>query len=240
MEDLPNNQIADSQNEDVVEVCVTADVLTCEINKKVFKRLLDNGDNLDQEEWGYVLDEKHSMPELAESLLKSYNRALARDEFVRDKLVVQYFPIYVAKLQYHKAVDVVYSSLDTCRDIIYSCCLFNAKKILECAKQDLGMAISLLKADRLVYHPEDLEDMKELATFLENLPDKGRMEEVKGGIFSSGGLKYICEHGHVNGADVKYCNSCAKDIKGLMPKQREAIDYYLEKVQTLEEILSAE
>ncbi len=79
--------------------------------------------------------------------------------------------------------------------------------------------------------------MQELADFLQNMPDTGKIEEVKGGIFSSSGLKFICQCGEKNDKDQQYCSNCARDIKGLNYRQRTIVDRYLERVGILQSIL---
>ena len=83
----------------------------------------------------------------------------------------------------------------------------------------------------------DLEDMKELARYLQDLPHTGRLDEVKGGLFSSGGIKFICQCGAKNDKEQKFCSVCSKDITGLTEAQRNSVDTYIEKVSILEEIL---
>lgn len=216
---------------------VTADQLECELNKKIYKRILEEDRYLNEDQWKYVLS--HDMPEIASLLYASYAKAVRGGGInPNEGICAQSFPMYVSKLPYNDAVELLYDSNRFYLNLIKDLNLFNAKKILEFARNNqLDTTIKLLKTNKSSYNIEDLRDMKELAEYLRSLPNTGKIEEVKGGIFSSGGLKFVCECGSKNNPDVEYCESCGCNIKGLKKEQQDAIDMYIEKVQTLEEIL---
>lgn len=216
---------------------VTWDYLECELKKRLLERKLKNDEYLTQEEWQYILT--HNMPELAELLYNLYDRTPNGYADENGEICKKNFPIYVSKLSYEQAVTLMYKKDSCYYPIIKKLYLFNAKKILEYTKQEekLPLVCKLLNADKPTYGMGDLEDMKELARYLQDLPHTGRLDEVKGGLFSSGGIKFICQCGAKNDQEQKFCSVCNKDITGLTEAQRNSVDTYIEKVSILEEIL---
>ena len=148
------------------------------------------------------------------------------------------FKKYLSKLEYNDAIKYVYENVSDFKEIITTNKLFNASNILNIAKEGkLEDAISLLNVEKSSYNVQDLAEMQELAKYFENLPDVGKKEEVKGGLFSSGGMKFICTCGTKNEISSEYCSGCGKNIKGITRVEQRAINKYVELVETLTEIL---
>ena len=85
--------------------------------------------------------------------------------------------------------------------------------------------------------------MKEIVSFLDNLPDKGTIEEVKGGLLSSSPkLKYICPNGHKNDSKTEFCSDfmCGLNIKGLVKSQVDCIKVFKERTEVLSQLLIKE
>ena len=79
--------------------------------------------------------------------------------------------------------------------------------------------------------------MKSLYEYLTNLPEKGKKEDVKGGLFSSGGLRFICSCGCKNDPDIEFCTNCGNNIYGLTREQVVEIEKFGELVETLDILL---
>ena len=132
----------------------------------------------------------------------------------------------------------MYRDVESFIDIIKKNKLFNAKKILEIAREgNLDTAISLLSAEKSSYNDVDLSEMKSLCDYLNNLPEVGSKEEVKGGLFSSGGLKFICSCGCKNDIQNDYCTECGRNIHGITEKQKNEIDQFVELVDALSDLI---
>ncbi|MBR1667119.1 MAG: YbjQ family protein [Bacteroidaceae bacterium] len=217
---------------------VTFETLQCEYNKRLFKQKLDKEEYLTQDEWKYILT--HDMPELAEPLYKSYVRSKAAYAEGGGLECQNNFPLYVSRLNYDDAVKLMYKQETCYTNIIKQSHLFNASKILEYAiKQgDFSLVCRLLASDKLLYDKKDLKEMQDLLAFLQNLPNVGKIEEVKGGMFSSGGTKYVCQCGTKNDKDAVFCSNCNRDIKGFTKDQRTEINQFAEKVAILKELLN--
>lgn len=78
------------------------------------------------------------------------------------------------------------------RDLIEKYNLFDSNSIYEIIKQELHIGIHLLSATKEYYNTNDLQGMKRILEYLNNLPNTGNIENVKGGIFSKCDEKKIC------------------------------------------------
>ena len=76
--------------------------------------------------------------------------------------------------------------------------------------------------------------MKEIIKSIEQLPDTGKIEMVKGGLLSKEQEKYICENGHKNNTDVEFCETCDLNIKGLNQNEVAKIEQLKEIIDILE------
>ena len=217
---------------------VTNDLLILEYRKKLYKRKLENGQRINEEEWKYVT--LHNMPDLSELLYKDYIKAKADSAALGASETLNWFPKYLSRLTFSQAVELLYNKEDCLVEQIKLLHLFSPKHVLDYAKQGkLDLVFLLLKTDKRSYSKTDLQVLKELAQYLQNLPDRGKIEEVKAGIFSSGGLKFICECGCKNDKDIEYCESCGKNIKGLTLQQKYQLDAFMEQVEILQQLMEA-
>lgn len=221
---------------------VSSDLLEYELNKLKYRHILEKNNLegfLNESQWEYLLS--HIMPELADLLFNCFvlsKKYLGQYELAN--ICVRNFPIFLSKLPYQKAVELLYNSDNFNFDFIENLQLFNASKILEFAKNEktLHDAIKLLTTSKSSYNIIDLNDMKLLVDYFQNLPVIGKTEEVKGGLFSSSGLKYVCKCGSKNDPNLEFCESCERNKNGLTRKEVNIINSFSEKVCVLEQILS--
>lgn len=213
-----------------------------QLKRKVFHHYIMPkiaGANINEMDWQTLVS--YADPSVAEELHNEYLVSLEKSpeqSFV--KCFVNYFKEYFVRLPFEKQVELVYNSEKEI-DTIVKFELFDAKKILSKAKDGkLDFAVSCLSADRKMYSRADVADMEELYTYLTNLPDVGQIAEVKGGMFSSGGKKFICVCGHKNDPEAKYCSEywCGKNIKGLTKNQVSQIELLHTKIEFLKEMLA--
>ena len=235
----------------IAENEITREILNAEYNKKKIIRKLNNRIPLDEDEWLFV--QKNNVPALIEPLYEYYvrcrNAKSIEQQAVGNVYVEPQKPAwatsgitnykqYLYSLEYKDAINYVYRNVESFIDIIQKNKLFNASKILEIAKEgNLDTAISLLFVEKSSYNDVDLSEMKLLCDYLNNLPEVGTKEEVKGGLFSSGGLKYVCSCGCKNDPKNEYCSECGKNIYGITKKQKKDIDLYNELVDTLSDLI---
>ncbi len=117
--------------------------------------------------------------------------------------------------------------------------LFDAMSLLNLIKEGyVKRAIALLGVDQPTYTEEDLHDMETLSEAFNHLPDVGKKEFVKGGMFSKDGEKYICAHGHKNDTDIEFCTECGENIKGLERDDLREIESFRNRIAVLKDLLT--
>lgn len=201
-----------------------------------------------EEDWTFIFS--HEMPELSDSLYQTYLYAKdivahSSGSVMGAELFINSADKYFEQLDYDSLTHTVYNHFKenpkVAKDFVLKYKLFNATEINNLLHSDsMNDAILLLASEKEEYTVEDVSVMKEIVSFLDNLPDKGTIEEVKGGLLSSSPkLKYICPHGHKNDAKVEFCTEfmCGLNIKGLVKKQVECINIFKEKTEVLTQLL---
>lgn len=124
-------------------------------------------------------------------------------------------------------------------DLINKCHLFDAIGIYEIMKKDLHVGISLLQSDKNYYTKDDVAAMDVIKSFIDTLPDKGKIEVVKGGVFSKEQEKYICPLGHKNNVELAEsgCPTCKLNIKGLTLDEVNVIHEFKNKIDALRNLI---
>lgn len=230
-------RFAQQQQEMIVsEGTVSREQLDRHLKSYILSKKLKEHKYPSQAEWNYIFS--HQMAELAPALQEFMY-------YLRDKGYVngpegsgfsQNYNVFIGSLPYKDAIELAYSRFIEI-PAITEYHLFNAAKVLKYIKADFAKGIELLATDKDSYRTEDLAEMQELAEYLKNLPNKGRMEYSEGGLFSSKGMKFVCSCGCKNNETEEFCTNCGHNIKGFDKKQAAIIDEYLKKVEILEELL---
>jgi len=248
-------RIADSDKEihESKEDEISWDELNLAYHKRKIHRKIESDEPISDEEWDFLI--KNDVEALTPSLYQYYQKCIGSGAAMGEASNaggmyagtqrpywatsgISNFKKYLSKLDYKDAINYVYKDISNFKDIIISNKLFSASNILKLAQEGkFDVAISLLSVEKSSYNIQDLAEMQELSNFFQNLPDVGKNEVVKGGLFSSGGMKFICVCGIKNDISTEYCSGCGKNIKGLTRSEQKAINNYLELVETLAEIL---
>ena len=155
------------------------------------------------------------------------------------------FPTIISAMNYHDVVQFIYKDYSSRRAYAYSLIkdnsLFNAEQILQLLRDNnLSEAVELLKTDKTEYDGADVKVMEEICTFIDNLPDRGKIEEVKGGLLSSKMVeKYICPNGHKNDKEYEFCQEfgCGLNIKGFTHAEVKIINTFKDKVRIIKSLL---
>lgn len=149
------------------------------------------------------------------------------------------YKAYLASLDYDLAIEYAYRDVHGLFDIVERCNLFNAKKIMALlnGEDELDMVVSLIGTHKKSYSEEDASDMGDLLQCLRNLPEVWRKEETQGGIFSRGGLKYVCSCGCKNDVGSEFCQKCGKNIYGLTIEQQNRIEEFADLVNVLSDMM---
>ncbi|MBQ6101375.1 MAG: hypothetical protein IJL04_03660 [Bacteroidales bacterium] len=142
------------------------------------------------------------------------------------------------------AIEPVYKALyhETTRNqainLIKSHQLFDPKSVLKLISEGrVSMAIEILNVEKAYYDKFDLNDTEAIIDALANLPDLGKIEVIKGGMFSKDGEKCICPNGHKNDPDRKHCTTCNLNIKGLTVDDTKEIESFKKRIVVLKDLL---
>lgn len=181
--------------------------------------------------------------ELAASLYDYYVIPRAYGDKVRP--IDEKFPIILSAMGYKDIVGFIYKDYSSRRSYAYSLIkdnsLFNAECILELLQNNhISEAIELLETEKTEYDDADVKAMEDICAFLDNLPEKGKIEEVKGGLLSSKMVeKYICPNGHKNDKEYEFCQEydCGLNIKGLTRNEVNIINMFKDKVRIIKALL---
>ena len=197
-----------------------------------------------QEDWAYLFN--HPLNDVAELLLDLGIKAEIRYGDGTNELANNNTPRYFKLLDYDFATNLLYSKLieepSFILNIIKAAEIFSPIKLIELLKMgEIDLAISCLLINKEYYSKDDLHLMQELVILLNNLPEKGRIETVKG-VLGKAREKYICPNGHTNEMVHNFCElqSCQKNIKGLTKLQISEIENFKLEVDTLYSLFNNE
>ena len=227
--------VANGQEQEISRTQMSFFELEKEEKKRQIISGLKNSSPLHQD-WAEFLME-HPQEEIIEDLVVRYielDESLRETEFSNIEKVIAAAPIdWVIPIVYshHKQPKV--------RHLIEKLYLFSPQSVYDIITQNLDDGLNLLSASKAYYDANDLKWMKSICEHLENLPDTGRIEVVKGGIFSKeGGEKFICQNNHKNETDVDYCEKCGINIKGLSKENAYYVNLTKERCGIIEKYLN--
>ncbi len=216
---------------------ITKEQLELQLFKNNWKNKPSNGD-ISSEEWDMIIENK--LVELGQSLYDHYISAWQSDS---KNTMISKFNQFLSSIGYKNAIEIIYKEYTQrycyTDSLIRSHNLFSPKHILELISNgDYSHAIRLLKFDKNEYNPEDIILMRKILEELDNLPNKGAIENVKDSLFSSKVVeRFVCSCGYKNATDDVYCSSCGQNIKGLVRSQVDTINNFKVKVETLEQLV---
>ncbi|MBR4923989.1 MAG: YbjQ family protein [Bacteroidaceae bacterium] len=217
---------------------ISQEILDTELKKRLIIKLINEGASI-QGNWREFLYE-HPQKDIVKRLLDIYV-ADCFSNYETDKEIIAFIERHFNLLPKADFIDNVYSryienSKEIC-NLIKACHLFSPSHVLNIAKNDAHLAISLLEAKKDFYKKEDLDLMKQIMTTFESLPNTGRIEMVKGGLLIKDQEKFICENGHKNSKDTEFCDTCGRNIKGLHKDEVELITQFKAKIEVLSDFL---
>lgn len=199
-----------------------------------------------QDEWIYLMN--NPISDIAEKILNVYLDEIGRKEnFEKTSkmgLLLNYTGKYFKVLEYETATNILYSVITQkpipILEILKANKLFSAKNVNELfKKEEYNIALECLSINKEYYSIDDLIQMKRLIDLINNLPDKGRIEDIKS-LSGSTKQRYICPNGHKNKLDSEFCTTygCNLNIKGLNPDQLFIIENFKQKTSSLESLLN--
>lgn len=212
--------------------------LDCEIKKRFIQKQLQNQAQF-KEDWIQFLIEnpqKEIIRELVYLYIRNKSELCINAAEMIEKILVTYPKSLMVPLLYdlYDKID----KKDVLIPLIYKCNLFDAASILKICHKDIHEGIKFLSIKSDYYNLDELDLMNQICDIYNNLPDTGKIEKVKSGVFTKKEEdKFICEHGHKNPVNKRFCESCSVDIKGIHSDEAQIIEEFKEKVEILNELL---
>lgn len=220
-------------------------------NETVYRTVISQIENNSlptHKQWDVLIN--NPSHEITIKLLPLYLSVIYKPEskqYDDERLLISNYNILINKGNDELNADFLYSELlntdymEQIVKIIKDNQLFYPDKIIHLLEnKKLKEAILCLPVTKEFYNFEDLQQMKLILDMLNNIPDTGKIEVVKGGLMSKEKEMYICENGHKNSLDQKFClvEKCRIDIKGLTKEDYKAIQLFNGRVVSLGNLFS--
>ena len=231
--------IIEKNDEDIKAVYCHSQISSIDLQKEIQRRYIVSQIKKSSpicKEWVEFLLENPQI-EIVEDLIKRYislDVNYNSNEVTNIKQILSVIPAnHIIPFVYK------YFKYKKIRDLIEKYNLFDSNSIYEIIKQELHIGIHLLSATKEYYNTNDLQGMKRILEYLNNLPNTGNIENVKGGIFSKcDEKKFVCENGHKNSIDFIFCEICGINIKGLNEEELNIIEEFKEKCNIIEDYIN--
>lgn len=172
--------------------------------------------------------------EIIESLIKRYLSLDINYNAEEISNINQIISVIPAK----SAIPIIYKYIEhnKIRTLINKYNFFDAESIYKIIQDKKHDGIDLLSATKDYYDANDLRWMNKILEYLNTLPATGKIEVVKGGVFSrDNGEKFICENGHKNSIDSVFCEKCGLNINGFSKNELKLISALKEKCNIIEQ-----
>lgn len=215
---------------------IPSKIISLEIKKKEIVDRIAKGENIDGDLSDFLLD--YPMPEVAKNVVNAFiEKFTYNDEF-------EYFSYrYFSALPIDFATKYLYSVYSENNNraigwLLSKCKRFSPLETLNLFERlPLNCITHILLIDKLEYTYDDLKYMLQIYEKFNSLPDKGKIELVKGGIFSKEKEMFICSCGHTNDKDREFCSSCGVNIKGLTEQDLEIINKFRLKIDIIKGLI---
>lgn len=229
-----NSTLEEESNRSIVKL---AD-LENEIMRRTIIEQLNGGEDLNDEWIQYLIENPQT--EVLEALIKLYvkyssDKTAGNPDIIEN--IIQVYPKNISlpilyKLFTEQDDDkLILSLLDRCK-------LFSPLDVLEICKKDIHKGIKLLSLKSDCYDKQDISIMNMILDAIDNLPDTGRVEKAKTGIFSKKEEEvFICQNNHKNSLDNEFSDSCWLNIKGLHRYEVNTIKDFKKRVEILNEMV---
>lgn len=248
---------SDTAITDAVVNFVDSARLKLELDKDVLMSKLDKMkvfSGITEDDWTYMTD--HPSKDAVKIILHKFYQGMTSGDNYYSNWVTEYsakLDKLLNLLDYSEASEIVYNLYKDLPDgirespeqtyyqniggFIRRCSLFSPTATKELILTSPTKAADILDCDKPFYDAEDLRLMKEILSLFATLPDVGKIEVGKNGMFSKEKELYVCQHGHKNEKDYEFCDSCGENIKGLTRNHLKKIEQFKVRVETLEKLM---
>ena len=242
---LKRNDTDKKQNESLGETVILPEALALQIQKNILIKKIKNQEPPSVSEWEFLME--NPIDEIIEDLFKIFLFQFkdGPDAFYDSQINLKnYFPMYLLHQNDEIVAELLYSKISENAQVVSllikeSRCFSPVRTLALLDEGEVNLALFTLGSDRRSYAFKDLKTMQQILNKMENLPDTGRIELVKG-LLGSSKEKFICERNHQNSVDVKFCNTdgCGRNIKGITRTELQKISTFKLKVDALNELFS--
>lgn len=219
--------------------------LTQELSKQnIIEKLSKQSSYIVESDWAFLSE--HPSADVVDILFQVHFLTMDENEKTKAAALLQLISYEDASsiiYKLYKSVDEgdgTYNATENLRavgNLIRKNSLFSPAETLELISISPTKAAFVLRADKPYYDMEDLKVMKEILARFDNLPDLGKIEVGKNGMFSKEKELYICRHGHKNDKEMVHCSTCSENIKGLHGSDLDDIAQFKNKVEMLEKLM---
>lgn len=212
-------------------------VVTLELKKKEVILRITNGEEIEGELKEFLSD--YPLQEVAKNIFDAFI-----DKFTYDYDFMYFVCRYFSELPVEFATNFLYSiyANENCNAtawLLNNCKLFSPVETLKLFDRfPANNIIRILLADKKEFTLEDLHHMRQIYDKFSNLPDTGKIEVVKGGMFSKDKEMFLCKNGHTNEKDKEFCTSCGINIKGLTLQELQTIGLFKAKIEVVQSLLN--
>lgn len=233
---------SDSTIGDTIELTVLPEDLQATVEKikiidKIKRKII-----LSDQDWEFLIENPISdtIPELMEIYLNAFKDS-PYPSTEEQKRLRRNIPLLLRQVQDENIPNLLYEKISE-NTIVISTLIketdsFSPDFTLAVLKStNIHAGIATLYADKRFYIREDIEPMNSILDLLDNLPDTGKVGMVKGILGSK--EKFVCENNHQNDVADTYCESCGRNIKGLIVSEVEEIKDFKLKVDALKLLLA--
>ncbi len=218
--------------------------LKSEVLKRTIISRINNHYNIESEWIEYLL--YNPIIEIIDNLLSRYCHYYHEELLTeRKEKEVPFIQNYIELFPSDFITDYLYKKREEDKEamdsLIKESNKFDAKKVLSAFENDVISSIPLLEAESSSYCKDDIPVMKKIYSIIENMPDLGKIETSKVGIFNKEEKQtYICPKGHKNNIENEFCENlnCELNIKGLNLNQIKIIQSFKVKIEALEYLLN--
>lgn len=228
---------------------IDASILTKELDKDILMDLLNKTTSIysiGEKNWTFMTD--HPSKEALKILLDKFYIEAESDHKNKIESLIDL-------IDNNDASDILYEKYSSmpdgilydenaqnCKlfaDLIIKHSLFNPTATQALLASSPAKAIDILQSNKAFYTMEDLKQMKNIISMLNDLPDVGQISIGKNGVFSKEKELFICRHGHKNDKESEFCQTCGENIKGITRNHQTKIEQFKVKVETLERLLTS-
>lgn len=228
------------KEENANDSIISSEELNNELTRRNVLHQLENNKLPLEDQWEVLMSNPDY--EIAVKLLPFYLSHLGYQEAERDERLLSNYYNLIKRIDTNLIVEFLYNNLSNSDyhrssqivKIIYDNQLFNSKKVKELIeKRRIKEAVLCLSTTKESYNQEDVDLMNQILNLINKLPDTGKIESVKSGLMGKEKEKFVCENGHKNDVDIKFCQNCGNNIKGLTTQELIRIEAFRKRVDSL-------